>query len=166
MDSLNVEQSRNENKASLNELGGVDVLAAKLGVNYDRGLSEEQVITLRNRFGKNAFPESPMTGYFSLLLDALMDPVLLLLLAAASVSVIIGSIREPDHGYIDGVAIYIAVFLVSNISAGNDYSKELQFRALEASSAKDERCSVLRDSSIHRINPCDLVVGDIIVLQV
>ena len=95
-----------------------------------------------------------------------MDPTLLLLLAAASVSLIIGTIREPEAGYIDGIAIYIAVFLVSNISAGNNYSKELQFRALEESSAKDERCSVLRDASIQRINPFDLVVGDIIVLQV
>ena len=166
LDSLNVEQSKNENKNRLLELGGVDALAAKLGVNYSTGLTATQVVHLRDKFGTNQFPESPMTSFLSLLLEALMDPTLLLLLAAASVSLIIGTIRDPQEGYIDGIAIYIAVFLVSNIAAANDYSKELQFRALEKSSSNDERCSVLRDGSIQRINPSELVVGDLILLQV
>ena len=51
------------------------------------------------------------------------------------------------------------------ISAGNDYSKELQFKALQSSAAEDERASALRDGVIERINPRDLVVGDILVLQ-
>ena len=68
--------------------------------------------------------------------------------------------------WIEGAAIFIAVFLVANISAGNDYSKELQFRALEATSAEDERVSVFRQGTIERINPMDCVVGDILVLQV
>ena len=166
LDSLNVEQARNENKTRLLEMGGVDALAAKLGVNYSTGLTSTQVLSLRGKFGSNRFPESPMKSFFTLLIDALMDPTLLLLLAAASVSLIIGTIRDPEEGYVDGVAIYIAVFLVSNIAAANDYSKELQFRALEKSSSNDERCSVLRDGSIQRLNPCDLVVGDLIILQV
>jgi magnesium-transporting ATPase (P-type) len=99
-------------------------------------------------------------------IDALSDPTLIVLLCAASVSLIIGVIEEPDHGWIEGGAIFIAVFLVANISAGNDYTKELQFRALENSSQEDERTSVVRNGVIDRINPIDLVVGDIVVLQV
>ena len=84
----------------------------------------------------------------------------------AAVSLVIGFLAHPDNGWIEGTAIFIAVFLVSNISAGNDYTKQLQFKALEQSSAKDERTSVLREGVIERINPKDLVVGDILVLQV
>ena len=51
------------------------------------------------------------------------------------------------------------------MTASNNYSKELQFRELEKSSQMDERCSVLRNGSVDRINPKELVVGDIIVLQ-
>lgn len=58
-----------------------------------------------------------------------------------------------------GVAIFIAVFLVAIITATNDYSKELQFRALEKESANDERASALRDGVIERINPSDIVIG-------
>jgi P-type Ca2+ transporter type 2B len=77
----------------------------------------------------------------------------------------IGIWEHGADGWIEGGAILIAVFLVALVSAGNDYTKELQFRSLEKSSQSDERCSVIRDSSIERINPADLVVGDMVLLQ-
>ena len=166
LDSLNVEQGRDDNKKHLDELGGAEALCAKLGTDVHTGLSEVQVLEHRNCFGTNAFPESPMDSYLSLLFGALSDTTLLILIAAATVSLIIGALEDPANGWIEGTAIFVAVFLVSNISAGNDYTKQLQFKALEASSANDQRTSVLRGSVIERINPIDLVVGDVIVLQV
>lgn len=166
LDNLNVEQGRDENKANLEALGGVEALMKIIGVNPSTGLTNSQVIGLREQFGDNSFPESPMDTYLELLIGALSDTTLLILTAAAAVSLVIGIITEPEHGWIEGAAIFIAVFLVSNISAGNDYSKQLQFLALEHSSAQDERTSVYRDNVIERINPKELVVGDIVVLQV
>ena len=166
LDSLNVEQSRDENRANFDALGGAEGLLKLIGVNPVIGLTPDQVKSQRELFGNNRFPESPMDTYLELLLGALSDTTLLILIAAAAVSLVIGVITEPDHGWIEGAAIFIAVFLVSNISAGNDYSKQLQFKALEASSAADDRTSVLRNGTIDRINPMDLVVGDILVLQV
>ncbi len=165
LDSLNVEQAKNENRTHLDELGGIEKLAELIGVNIETGLTNSQVEALREKFGDNAFPESPMDSYLSLLFNALTDTTLLILIAAATVSLVIGVVTEPDHGWIEGAAIFIAIFLVSNISAGNDYSKQIQFKALEASSSKDERCSCLREGAIVRVNPNDLVVGDIVVLQ-
>jgi Ca2+-transporting ATPase len=166
LDSLNVEQAREENRAHLEELGGAEKLCAMIGVNVATGLSHPQVVAQRAKFGDNTFPESPMASYLELLIASLSDTTLLILIAAAAVSLVIGILSHPEDGWVEGTAIFIAVFLVSNISAGNDYTKQLQFKALEASSAKDERTSVLREGSIERINPKDLVVGDIIVLQV
>jgi Ca2+-transporting ATPase len=166
LDSLNVEQGRDENRANLDKLGGAEKLCVLIGVNPTSGLTHDQVTIQRKKFGDNTFPESPMSSYFELLLGALSDTTLLILIAAAAVSLVIGILSHPDNGWIEGTAIFIAVFLVSNISAGNDYTKQLQFKALEASSAEDERCSVLRAGTIERLNPKDLVVGDILVLQV
>jgi magnesium-transporting ATPase (P-type) len=166
LDSINVEQSFKENRANLDALGGPHGLVQLLFSNVDQGLSHEQVALNRSKFGVNAFPEAPMKGFLSLLMDAFSDPTLIVLLCAASVSLIIGIIEEPASGWIEGAAIFIVVFLVANISAGNDYTKELQFRALESSSQNDERTSVLRAGVIERLNPTDLVVGDIVVLQV
>ena len=166
LDSLNVEQGRLENRKNLDDLGGVEKLCAMIGVDGNVGLTHDQVVVQRSKFGDNTFPESPMASYFELLLGTLSDTTLLILIAAAAVSLVIGVLSHPDDGWIEGTAIFIAVFLVSNISAGNDYTKQLQFLALEASSAKDERTSVLRAGSIERVNPRDLVVGDVLVLQV
>lgn len=165
LDSLNVEQAREDNRKHLDELGGIEILAKIIGVNPTTGWRHDEVQAMRQRFGTNAFPESPMDSYFTLLLRALSDGILLILIAASTVSLIIGVLTHPEDGWIEAVAIFIAIFLVSNITAGNDYSKQLQFRALEASSQNDERASVLRDGSIERINPKDIVVGDIVVLQ-
>lgn len=165
LDCINVPQGRMENREALDKLGGPDSLLTKLNVNLQTGLTAEQVNLMRETFGTNTFPESPMESYFSLLIGALSDKVLLILLAAAAVSLGFGIYEHPSHGWIEGTAIFIAVFLVANISAINDYSKELQFRALEASSQNDERASVLRNGVIDRINPNDIVVGDVLILQ-
>ena len=166
LESLNVEQAKDDNRANLLALGGVEGLAKLMGLNMQTGLTEAQVLYMRETFGTNQFPEAPIDSFFSLLFNALTDTTLLVLIAAATVSLIIGIIQEPADGWIEGAAIFIAVFLVSNIAAFNDYSKQLQFRALEASSQKDERSSVLREGKILRINPQDIVIGDILVLQV
>lgn len=166
LDSLNIEQARDENRAVLDNLGGIEKFIAMIGVDPHTGWSHAQVLTQRAKYGDNTFPESPMDSYLELLIGALSDTTLMILTAAAAVSLVIGVLTEPEHGWIEGAAIFIAIFLVSNISAGNDYSKQLQFKALEASSAKDERTSVLRGGVIERINPKDIVVGDILVLQV
>lgn len=163
---MNVEQQRAENRKCLDELGGVDGLIKMIGVDVHKGLTKSQVEAMRAKFGTNVFPEAPLDSFFSLLLEALSDSTLLILIAAATVSTIINTLQHPDHGWVDGTAIFIAVFLVSNISAANDYSKQLQFRKLEESSQESDRCSVLRDGIIERIHPRDVVVGDVLVLQV
>ena len=140
-----------------------------LGTSREIGLTSKQVTERREQFGRNEFPESPMKSYLDLLLEQLSDPTLLILLAAAAVSLGIGIYEEQVHhvqnAWIEGAAIFIAVALVSNIGAGNDYSKQLQFAALEKTADQDKRCSVVRDGVVEEINPVDVVVGDIVVLQ-
>lgn len=165
LDSLNVAQSRNQNKENLGKLDGISGLMAKLHLNPATGLTQSQVDLMRSSFGNNSFPASPMATFLELFIASFGDTTLLILLAAAAVSLVIGIIQHPDTGWIEGTAIFIAVFLVAIITAGNDYSKELQFRSLEASAQNDERASVYRNSIIERINPIDIVVGDILVLQ-
>jgi len=167
LSTINEAQSTSTNKETLDSpaIGGIAGLAEKLNVNAATGLTTQQVEAYRALFGTNSMPATKMKGYFEILLGALSDTILLVLLAAAAVSFGLGYWQDPMFGWIEGAAIFIAVFLVSNISAFNDYSKELQFRALEASSNQDERTSVLRNGTIDLINPADLVVGDILVFQ-
>ena len=152
-------------KATLDRLGGFENVMTMLGTNTTVGLTKAKVLEMREAFGMNQFPESPMESYLHMLLSALNDTTLIVLMIAASVSLGVGIYEEgPEHGWIEGGAIFIAVALVANIGAMNDYSKQKQFAALEKTSAEDEKCTVLRDGQKEVINPRDCVVGDIIVL--
>lgn len=166
LDGMNVAQSAAENRAYLDECGGIPELIRLSGVSLDTGLTADQVEISRKLFGTNEMPKSPTTSYFWLLLTALSDTTLVILIIAACISFAIGYWEDPKIGWIEGAAIFIAVFLVSNISAFNDYSKELQFRELEASSQQDEKASVFRMGKIELVLTSALVVGDIIILQV
>lgn len=165
LDSLNVEQQKAENKERLLALGGVEGLAAALNINIETGLTDLQAHKSREKFGSNAFPDSPMESFISIFIGSFNDFTLIVLILAAFVSIAIETYENQKTGWIEGVAILIAVFIVGIVTSTNDYSKELQFRKLESTSLKAERTSVLRNGVIERINPVDLVVGDIIKLQ-
>lgn len=55
-----------------------------------------QVELLREAYGPNAFPEIPMKGFCILFAESFNDTILLVLIAAAVVSLIIGMIEHPD----------------------------------------------------------------------
>lgn len=63
------------------------------------------------------------------------------------------------QGWIDGVAILIAVLIVALVTASNDYSKELQFRALEKTSEETNRALVLRDGGTVLVRTVDFWHG-------
>jgi len=164
--SLNVPQSAKENRQYLQSLGEVDGFAKKLGLSLTDGYTDAQVLQSREKFGPNIFPQAPMTTFFDLLIESLSDTTLIILMAAAVVSLVIEMLHDPANGWIDGTSILIAVFLVSMVTSCNNYSKELQFRALEQSSQQDEKTTAIRNGVASLVNPSELVVGDIILLQV
>eukprot|EP00752_Nemacystus_decipiens_P003489 g3222.t1 len=159
-------QEEEDNRKRLDEnFNGTQGLAKSLRVDLTNGLAAGQVELLRETYGPNAFPEIPMKGFCILFAESFNDTILLVLIAAAVVSLIIGMLEHPDTGWIDGVAILIAVLIVALVTAGNDYSKELQFRALEKTSEEGHRSMVLRDGVSQLVHPQELVVGDVVVMK-
>lgn len=57
--------------------------------------------------------------------------MLIALLIAAFVSLIIGVINDGwEVGWIDGSSIFFAVFIITSVTAGNNWAKEKQFQKL------------------------------------
>lgn len=93
------------------------------------GLSHHDKTDLNLRqqtFGENRNPEPPMTGWWALFFESFKDLILIVLCIAAVISFVVGLLEDPEKGWIDGVAILIAVLLVAIVTATNDYQKELQ----------------------------------------
>lgn len=55
------------------------------------------------------------------------------------------------------------MFTVVLVSSVNDYSKEKQFRKLNAVK-EDSKVNVLRDGVVKQISKYDIVVGDVVLL--
>lgn len=165
LDQLNVAQATDSNKSALNAMGGIPGLAALLGVDLKRGVTGEQATQLRAQYGANVFPAAPMASWLELFVDALKDPIIVVLIFASIISLVVGLIEDPHDGWIEGTAIMIAIMLVATVTASNNYNKELQFRSLEATSKKDERVFIKRCGELHFVNPEEIVVGDLIKLK-
>lgn len=69
--------------------------------------------------------------------------------------------EEDHHGWIEGLAILISVFVVVIVTAFNDYSKERQFRGLQNRIEGEHKFSVIRGGEAHQIFVGEIVVGDI-----
>lgn len=161
------EISQEKDTQGWNELGGVEGVASKLHVNVNEGIPSDAVERYRAAFGANTFKEVPPRSFWSILWETLKDPTLILLMAAATVSTAFGAgIKEEreENAWVEGVAIWVAVILVSMVGSLNDYKKELQFRKLNAE--KDAiMVKVLRDGKEALVGNHELVVGDVMILD-
>uniref|UniRef100_A0A6A7G4K6 Calcium-transporting ATPase n=1 Tax=Hirondellea gigas TaxID=1518452 RepID=A0A6A7G4K6_9CRUS len=154
--------------ARLGEMGGVQGLAKAFRTDLQTGVYKDEVSIGFDRrqevYGKNIFPKKPPRHFLSLCADELKDPMLIILMVAGTISIVAGAIDDPSHGWVEGVAILIAVAIVTLISAGNNYRKEQQFRSMDAE--KDQKVViVLRGKAEYEIPNTEVNVGDIVLLQ-
>lgn len=154
--------------------GGVQSIAEKLKVNLGLGVDTsdagQQKISIQDRvnaFGSNVMKEVDAKTFFALVLEQVEDPIIILLIVAATVSTILGLVikeERDDGGWIDGVAIWVAVFVVAFVGATNDYQKDQQFRKLNAQKEVFD-VTVIRDGKEGLIKNSELIVGDVLVLN-
>ena len=106
-----------------------------------------------------------MPGFLDSLKEALNEKILFVIAIMAVLSIITGMIYTPTTGWIEGVSILVALFVLVLISSLNDLSKDKTFVKLQ-SLALDESLTTIRGKigSMQSVNAWDLVVGDVIVL--
>mmetsp|Transcript_211 Transcript_211/g.228 ORF Transcript_211/g.228 Transcript_211/m.228 type:complete len:653 (-) Transcript_211:390-2348(-) len=170
-EQLNKANEDKDNELIL-KLGGLEGLARALHTDLSNGLDTKKQDggSLEDRsavFGSNRYKETPPKSFFSLVWDVLQDPIVILLCIAAGISTTIGAAipeeREANH-WIEGVAIWIAVLIVTMVGAGNDYSKDIQFRKLNAKK-DDVEVKVVRNGVNELISNTQVVVGDVLILD-
>jgi Ca2+-transporting ATPase len=144
-------------------LGGAGAVLKLVGVDAGTGLHPDDVAARRERFGANTFPEKPARSFLAYMWDAAQDMTLLILIVAAGLSLLAGLLKDKEEGWHDGVAILFAITVCITVSAYNDYTQGLQFRALNADK-RNIPINVLRGSRRLKVSVYDLVVGDIVVL--
>ncbi|MCC0636791.1 MULTISPECIES: calcium-translocating P-type ATPase, PMCA-type [unclassified Clostridioides] len=128
-----------------------------LSVNPDRGLSESEVKTRREKYGLNEFTPKEEGSFWDDLKDSLSEPMIVILIIAAVVSAVIGETHDAI-GIVGAIAIGIAIGMITE-----GRSK----KAADALSKMTENIEVkvLRDGEIHQISKNELVPGDIVYIE-
>ena len=146
--------------AILAKNGGDRALANGLDTSVLDGIESSSIKKREQVYGDNQPMKTKHASFMELVCDALEDTTLRILIVAAFVSLIVGMIEDPTDGWLEGVAILVAVVLVVTVTATNDYMKDKQFRKLSAKTA-EVSCTVIRDGKEHEVSIYDLVVGDL-----
>lgn len=117
-------------------------------------------------FGKNLIAPPDPVSIPRMIYDKVReDTILKVLIVSSIIALIVGLLRDPVEGWVDSMAIIIAVVLVSTVTSINDYTKEKKFKKLLLlQSAK--RVRVIRDGTRDEISSWDLLVGDIVELGI
>ncbi|KAL9130609.1 MAG: hypothetical protein Q9217_001269 [Psora testacea] len=122
-------------------------------------------------FRDNRLPEKKPKSILQLAWIAYNDKVLILLTAAAVVSLALGIYQSvnPEEGeapveWVEGVAIMVAIVIVVVVGAANDWQKERQFVKLNKKK-EDRNVKVIRSGKSREISVHDILVGDVMHLE-
>lgn len=125
------------------------------------GLSKEEVIRAREKYGSNALETIHRDTFFKQLLRSLGDPIIRILLIALGIKTIF---LIKDFDWYETVGIAVAIFLASFISTLSEYGSEKAFDKLQQEAAKT-KVKVKRFEGILTIPLEEIVVGDIVLLE-
>jgi P-type Ca2+ transporter type 2C len=139
----------------------IEELLQNLGVDPKNGLSDDEVIQRRSKFGLNVIPSAKTRSSWDILLAQFRNIIVLLLVVAAIISFLFGDLFES-----------LAILAVIFINAAIGYILESQanrsmhaLKALQQSNAKVYRNGVLISIPIQDLVPGDLLsfeAGDLI----
>lgn len=106
-------------------------------------------------FSQNRLPARKSAGFFKLFWIAYNDKIIILLTIAAIISLSLGIYQTVDEGHgvdwVEGVAICVAILIVTIVTAANDWQKERQFTKL------NKRVSFSADQTFYYA-PADLFI--------
>ena len=138
-----------------------DVLAAQSS-NAETGLSAAEAASRLASVGPNHLDEEEKTPMWKRFFEQMADPMVIMLLVAAAISVITGFIQgEPE--WADAAIILSVVILNSVLGVVQEAKSEQALEALQEMSAAQSK--VMRDGKLVHMPSSELVPGDIVLLE-
>jgi Ca2+-transporting ATPase len=131
-------------------------VAVSLETDIDEGLTEERVVNLLQRYGRNVLREEAGPSFWKLLIDQFTSFLIVLLIGAALISAVIGE-------YLDAIVIIAIVALNATIGVVQERRASDALRALQKIAAG--RAKVIREGRVLEVLSENLVPGDIVLLE-
>ena len=138
-----------------------DVLDAQSS-NAEAGLSAAEAAARLASVGPNKLEEEEKTPMWKRFFEQMADPMVIMLLVAAAISVITGFIQgEPE--WADAAIILSVVILNSVLGVVQEAKSEQALEALQEMSAAQSK--VIRDGKLVQLPSSELVPGDVVLLE-
>lgn len=127
----------------------------------NNGLTNEEVIINREKYGSNIFSKKKQDTFFKLLLETFSDPIIKILLIALGIKTIF---LIKDFDWYETVGIVLAILVASLISSISEYGSMRAFNKLTEESSKIN-VRVKRNGQVIEIPISDVVVNDLVLLS-
>ena len=137
--------------------------------NQYKGLSEAQVLESRAKYGKNVLTPPEKESLFKLYLGKFEDPLIIILMVIGIFAVGVScyeywGLHEDFTVFFEPIGIFVAILLATGLGFYFELKAQKEFTILNQEN-DHEKVAVIRDGNVTEIPKCDIVVGDILVLQ-
>ncbi len=133
----------------------------------ENGLSTAEAERRLQENGKNKLKEAEKDSLFKKLINALADPMIIMLLVAAGIQAVVAVVQAKGKfelsEFADVLVILVVVIINTIMSLVQESKAEAAMEALMQMTAATSH--VLRDGKIVTIKSEDIVVGDVVVLE-
>lgn len=135
-----------------------------------KGLTSEQVVENRNKYGSNVLTPPERTSLWKQFIEKFEDPIIRILLIAWVLSMIISAVHcwGPEQkgfsAFLEPLGIFFAIMLASTIGFIFEVKAARAFDVLNTVN-DDVMVTVIRDGKVHEVPRKDIVVGDVVVLS-
>ena len=125
------------------------------------GLSGKEVEESRLKHGDNTLTPPRKTSMWQLYLEKYKDPIIQILLVAATISLVLAFVKGD---FMETIGIFIAIFLATTIGFYFEMDAAKKFKML-TSLSEDQEVKVRRDGRVMSIARRDVVVGDVVLIE-
>ena len=139
----------------------------RLGTNPQVGLNDEEVKISVEKYGMNELKKQKSKTLVMRIIDAVKEPMILMLIIAAIITLGVNFIRYFNYGeveFIESIGIFAAISLAVAITVIMEGRSEKAFEALNKIK-EDIKVKVIRCGNISLIHQQELVVGDIVQFE-
>ncbi len=137
--------------------------------NHQKGLTSQEVIESRNKHGKNILTPPAKQSLWKRFKEHLNNPLIIILLVAMVLSIFISFYEYlfANGGFnvfFEPLGIFIAILLATVIGFAIEVNANKKFEILNQVNDYVP-VKVIRDGEITQVPRCDIVVGDIVILE-
>lgn len=137
---------------------------------HHTGLTDTQVFESRKRYGNNELTPPKKESSWLLLMEKFKEPLIVILLVAMTLSLVVSFYQyfEGTEGFsifLEPIGIFFAVVLAIGVGFLFEQSANKKFDILNQE-GESQPVKVIRNGNYSSISKCDIVVGDIVLLDI